>query len=284
MNTPTKTSQTTKAKYKVYVKTDVPDDKKTKRKKGKKVEHQKPRVLFYDIETGPNLGYVYGKYEQDVLEFEHEWELLSFAFKWMGERAITAYGQDSMTEGELVEELHAVIDEADVVIAHNGDRFDQKMANAKFVEYGLDPPSPYRSIDTLKVAKRYFRFNSNRLDDLGDKLGVGRKLKVGGFAVWRACLNNDPKAWKKMLAYNKQDVRLLENVYYKLRPWMDNHPAMNILMDVEDGCPKCGSEDLHKRGTRKVNKTTTVQRYQCQDCGGWCQSRKSERSDVKYVN
>lgn len=268
-------------------KKDAKDARKHKKKGIKKVEKQKPdqpKVLFYDIETGPNLGYVYGKYEQNVLEFEHEWELLSFAFKWMGNRAIKAYGQDKLSEKELVSELHALLDEADVVIAHNGDRFDQRMANAKFVEFGLEPPAPYRSIDTLKVARRYFRFNSNKLDDLGETLGVGRKLKVGGFALWKACLDNDSAAWRKMLQYNKQDVRLLEDVYYRLRPWMDNHPGMNILMGIDEGCPKCGSEDLHKRGTRKVNKTTTVQRYQCQECGGWCQSRHSEKTNVKFVN
>jgi uncharacterized protein YprB with RNaseH-like and TPR domain len=289
-NTPTSVQT-----LKVYVKKkDAPnadDAKQKKNKKGIKVEKNKsgqdpdPKVLFYDIETGPNLGYVYGKYEQNVLgDFVEEWELLSFAFKWMGERAIKAYGQDTMSEEELVGELHELLDEADVVIAHNGDRFDQRMANAKFIEYQMDPPAPYRSIDTLKVARRYFRFNSNKLDDLGNKLGVGRKLQVGGFAVWRACLEGDPKAWKKMLQYNKQDVQLLEDVYYKLRPWMDNHPPMNVYLGVEDGCPKCGSEELQKRGTRKVNKTTTVQRYQCNDCGGWCQHKKSDRVDVNYVN
>jgi len=292
-----KTNTPAKPRIKVYVKKsllknvpDADDGKKSKKKKGtvkveKKVEQYEPKVLLYDLETGPNLGYVWGKWEQNVIEFAQEWELLCFAFKWLGKNAITAYAQDTMTEEELVGQLHELIDEADVVIAHNGDRFDQRMANAKFIEFGMDPPSPYRSIDTKKVAARYFRFTSNKLDDLGEKLGVGRKDNVGGFATWLACMEGDQKAWNRMKKYNKQDVALLEDVYLKLRPWIENHPPMNILKDSITACPKCGEEDnLHKRGTRKLNKTTTVQRYQCQSCGGWCQSRHSQKSNVEFVN
>lgn len=246
-------------------------------------ENRQPKVLLYDIETSPNLGYVYGKYQQDVIQFEKEWDLLAFAFKWMGSRAVEGYAQDEYTEEELVYILHDLLDQADVVIAHNGDRFDQKMSNTKFLEYGLEPPQPYKSIDTLKVARKYFRFTSNRLGDLGEKLGVGSKVQLGGFAVWLACMNGDQAAWNKMKRYNKQDVKLLEEVYYKLRPWIDNHPPMNIYSGKEDGCPKCMGTRLHSRGT-KVTKTAEYQRFQCQDCGGWSQARKGETKDVKYTN
>jgi uncharacterized protein YprB with RNaseH-like and TPR domain len=244
----------------------------------------KPKILVFDIETTPNLGYVWGKWQQDVIEYKTEWTMLCFAYKWLGERKTVAVGQNKFSEEILVRRLHSLFEEADIVVAHNGNSFDVKMCNAKFIEFGLDPPSFYKSIDTKLVAKRYFRFNSNKLDDLGNLLGLGRKIQTGGFALWTGCMKGDKKAWAKMLRYNVQDVVLLEKVYLKMRPWMDNHPAMNILVDNLDGCPKCGKGPLHKRGTVKYNKTTVVQRYKCTNCGGWSQSKKSERIPVNFVN
>jgi len=243
----------------------------------------KAKVLIFDIETSPNLSYTWGKWQQDVIKFQSEWEMLSFSYKWLGERKVIAVGRDKFSEEALVLRLRQLFDEADVVIAHNGNSFDVKMCNAKFIEFGLTPPSHYKSIDTKLVAKRYFRFNSNKLDDLGNILGLGRKIDTGGFDLWLGCMNNDKASWKKMLAYNKQDVVLLEKVYLKLRPWIDNHPGINIIEGKPDACPKCGGGPLHSRGV-KHTKVSTVQRYQCQNCGGWSQSRKTERSDVKYVN
>lgn len=247
------------------------------------MSRQVAKVLFYDIETTPNLGYVWGKYEQDVIEYQSEWELLSFASKWLGEKSVSAVGRNTHTEKELVEALHAKLDEADVVIAHNGDRFDQRKANAKFIEFGLLPPTPYKTVDTLKVARRYFAFNSNKLDDLGRVLGLGRKKQTGGFALWKGCMDNNPAAWRTMIRYNKQDVTLLEKVYLKLRPWIENHPPMNVLNDRPTACPKCSSEDTMQARGWATTKVAKRRRYQCTGCGGWCQGRHSTKTDVQYV-
>lgn len=245
---------------------------------------QKANILLYDLETGPNLGWVWGKYDQTVMKFEQEWQLLSFAFKWLNERKTVAVGGNLFTEEEMVNQLWDLFDKADIVIAHNGDKFDQRMINAKFMEFNLNPPSPYRTVDTLKVARRYFRFTSNKLDDIGQKFKVGKKAETGGFETWLACMQGDRKAWHKMLKYNKQDVILLEKIYLKLLPWIDNHPPVNIIAGRPEACPKCGSGPMQRRGTRKVNKTTTVQRYQCQNCGGWSTDRRSQKSDVLFTN
>jgi hypothetical protein len=240
-------------------------------------------VLLYDLETGPNLAYVWGKYQQDVIQFESEWKLLSFSWKWLSGKTTQVCSLRDHTEEELVRELHILFDAADVIVAHNGDQFDQRMANAKFIQFGLNPPAPYKTVDTKKVAKRYFRFTSNKLDDIGAKLGLGRKLQTGGFGTWLGCLNDDRRAWAKMERYNIQDVKLLEKIYLKLRPWIDNHPPINVIDGKPDACPKCGSTRIQSRGTR-INKTTTVQRFQCMACGGWLHARKSDKASVLYAN
>lgn len=247
-----------------------------------KNEHQ-PKILLHDIEAGPNLGYTYNKFETNVLKFEKEWELMAYGCKWLGRRAIESYAQDQYSEEELLGIAHERLSEADVVIAHNGDNFDQKKLNAKFLQYGLDPPAPYRSIDTLKVARRYFSFNSNSLKDLAESLDVQRKAQLGGFAVWLACLEGDQRAFDKLKAYNRQDVRVLEDIYIRMRPWIENHPPLNIISGKEGVCPKCMSDKMEPRDKFKANKTTIVQRFQCGDCGGWSQSRTSERKNPRYT-
>lgn len=227
----------------------------------------KPKILFFDLETFPNIGYTWTKWETNVIKFVKEWELASFAYKWSGDKTITCYSRRTLSEKQLVLKLRSVLDKADIVVAHNGDSFDLRKARAKFVQFGLKPPALNKSVDTKKIAKSQFSFNSNSLNDLGETLGLGKKMETGGFSLWEGCMDNDPKSWALMEAYNKQDVILLEKVYLKLRAWAPSHPSMSALSD-RPGCHKCGSRNVHSRGIQLATKKK-YKRFQCQDCGGW---------------
>jgi hypothetical protein len=235
-----------------------------------------PKVLFIDIENMPNIAYVWGKYEQDVLgDFLQERMIISVAWKWLGSPKVEAmsipdyygYKKNPTKNKKLIEKLHSLFSAADIIVAQNGDCFDIKMANAEFIQYGLTPPPPYKTVDTLKVARAKFKFNSNKLDDLGKRLGLGRKLHTGGFKLWLDCLQGKKKAWDKMVKYNKQDVVLLEKIYLKLRPWMTNHPNMNVF-DGISACVVCKSTRINKRGW-EMKPLGRRRRYQCMDCGKW---------------
>lgn len=255
---------------------------------------KKARILLYDIETTPNLAYVWGKYQQDVIAYEEEWHILCFAYKWLGERTthvvalpdFPLYKREPRNDKEVVKKLKELFDEADVVIAHNGDSFDQKKVQARFMVHRLGPPTPYRQIDTKKVARKYANFNSNKLSDLGRNLGLGQKLDTGGFSLWLGCMNGVAAAWNTMKRYNKQDVVLLEQVYLELRPWINNHPAMNLMEGKYDACPNCGSTTpLIKNGTY-FNKVSHVQVWECPACKAHPRSRMAERvkEHVKYIS
>lgn len=237
------------------------------------------KILLFDIETTPNLGYTWDLYDQNVLHVVKPWELLCYAYKWLDEPKVTCISRRDFkdkTDKSLTKSLWGMVNQADIIIAHNGDKFDLRKSNAKFIEHGLLPPEPYKTIDTLKIARRHFKFTSAKLDALGEILGVGRKEKTGGFDLWLDCMANRPAAWKLMIKYNKQDVILLEKVYKKLLPWITNHPRVSGLVS----CPKCGSKDLHGRGYRKT-KVSAYRRYQCQTCGGWCHERVADKSIEK---
>lgn len=251
------------------------------------IKQRKPQILLFDIETAPNLGYVWGKYEQNVIEYTSEWYMLAWSCKWLGGKQTTkglidydGYQPQSENDSALVKDLYELIAQADVVVGHNGDKFDIRRSNTRFVEHGLKPPEPYRTVDTCKVARRYFGFNSNKLDDLGRRLGVGRKAPTGGFDLWKGCMAGDKKAWNRMKRYNAQDVRLLEAVYLKLLPWITNHPHVGILSEVENGCRNCGGTHLQRRGVM-VTQTGKKPRYSCQDCGTWMTGKHTKVTDVR---
>lgn len=178
------------------------------------------RIGFIDIETAPNLGYTWGTYEQNVIELKKEWYILCFGWKWLDEPTEVHTLPDHKTEKAMLAKLWHFLDAADVVVAHNGDNFDIKKINARFIRYGFEPPSPYRTIDTLKYARKIGAFNSNRLNDLSNFMRYGKKVETGGFQLWLDCMAGKESAWRKMRSYNKRDVVLLEKVFKRLHPWV----------------------------------------------------------------
>ena len=249
-----------------------------------------PRVAFFDIETAPSLGWFWGKlWETSIIDVKTPWYMISFAYKWQGEDKIHVHAlpdyplfkKDRENDKSLIEDLHDLFDQADVLIAHNGDRFDIRKANARFITQGLRPPAPYKSIDTLKAARRFFQFESNKLNDLGQYLGIGRKLPTTGFDLWKRCFVLDDKsAWKTMKDYNKRDIVLLEQVYEKLKPYMSNHPDLTIY-EEKTGCPTCRSPNVHRRGFY-TSKRRKYQQYHCGGCGKWFSGAYIKHGDRIY--
>lgn len=253
------------------------------------MKNKKARVLVYDIETSYTVGAVWGLYEQNVAHTLREPYMISFAWKWLDEKQthvlalpnFPLFKKDQKSDRDLVKELWKLFDEADVIIAHNGNSFDQKWTYARFIVNGMKPPSPAKYIDTKLVAKAKFRFNSNSLNNLGKYFGIGSKIDTGGIQLWVDCIENNIKsAWDKMCKYNKQDVVLLEKVYYKMLPYITNHPNLALYSENKEACPNCDSTHVQKRGF-SLTRTTKNQRWQCLDCGSWHQSSLKKGSQIR---
>lgn len=233
-----------------------------------------PRILFFDIETSLSKGYFFDLWKEgNIVEIESSWFMLSFSYKWADEKKVNVlalpdfpgYAKSPSCDKKLVIELHRLLSEADIVVAHNGDKFDLRKANARFIANGLKPPRPYRTIDTLKIARKYFKFDSNKLDSLGAYLGVGRKKPTTGKDLWLGCMRGDPRCWKQMADYNRQDTLLLERVYDKLKAWHATHPNLNHFTRAY-ACPVCQSAELRLDGYA-FSGTGKRQRMACKDCG-----------------
>jgi hypothetical protein len=247
------------------------------------------RVLIYDLEVAPSRGYTWGKWQQNVLWFDREWFILSFAYKWLGEKKVHVvalpdfelYETDPYDDIEVVRELHRIMSQTDVAITHNGKNFDNKKANARMSVHNMEPLPPRKEIDTLQVARRQFGFTSNSLGDLCHILGLPAKGKSGGTDTWKDCLDGDPRAWARMKRYNRQDIVTLEALYLRLRPWMAQHPNLNIYGDRPASCPRCGHDNLIVRGYRTAGVTQRVQ-YQCTECRGYCTGRRVHNTPITY--
>lgn len=252
----------------------------------------KPRILALDLETFPNVAYVWGAYEQNAIEMKEDWYVLSYAAKWIGGGGgVVCRGLDDVggqkkgmpnNDYRLMKEIHALMDEADIIVAHNGVDFDVKVANARFITHGFTPPSPYKVVDTKRAIKQVARFSSNKLDWLCRQLGLGRKLKHEGFPLWAGCAAGDEAAWRKMKRYNRHDVKLLESLYKLISPWI-RQPNMALFMGNERcTSPTCGSSSIQARGVYR-SKTRTYQRFVCVKCGTWSRAVMSEKSPKATV-
>ena len=237
------------------------------------------RILLIDVETSPLTIYAWGVHEVNAIKVVKPWHLLCFAYQWLGEKtqfhANIDFG-DPLDDKPLCKILHGLLNEADILIAQNGDAFDVKKINTRLLIHGFSPPSPYKTVDTLKVARSYFAFSSNRLDDLGKDLSEGEKIKHRGFDMWEGCMAGKEKDWLDMRRYNIGDITLLKKIYLRERPWIKNHPSLSVYEPLL-ACPKCGSDRLQSRGTQ-FNQTMQYNRFQCLNCGGWTRSNKGKKA------
>lgn len=229
----------------------------------------KIKTLCLDIETSPNLAYVWGLFNQNISlnQLVDSTEVICFAAKWLDKRGITFR---SHRDDDMIETVHDLLSEADVVMHYNGRKFDIPHLNREFVLAGLTPPAPYEQIDLWEVVKRRFRFPSTKLEYVSKKLGLAGKVQHEGFELWVKCMAGDPAAWKRMEKYNKQDVVLLEDLYHILQPWIPNHPT-RTLYDGGSQCPTCESGNITKQGYART-KVSTYQRWKCENCGSWFRS------------
>lgn len=234
------------------------------------------RVLTFDIETRPMQGYFWSPKTRYVTpdKVTDYGGMMTWAAKWYGERDILFSADWTDGHEGMVRRLHALIDEADIVVGYNSDRFDLRRIRTEFVRLGLPPTSPVRSVDLIKTVRSVFDFPYARLDEIARELGLPRKVTHQGFTLWTDCMAGDPKARALMEKYNKGDIRVTETVYDALRPWIPNHPNLALWAGFdEDGrpvevCCNCGHERLslvlHKDARTALTGYGLVR---CRKCG-----------------
>lgn len=250
-----------------------------------------PKVLILDIETSPLLSYTWDIWQQDISlgQIQKEWNILSWSAKWLknpktkqvfGPHDKVMYAdlrksKNIENDTSILQGIWNLIDDADIILTQNGKRFDIKKLNAKFILAGMRPPSSFKQIDTLVIAKKHFAFTSNKLEWMTKKLCKENKKsdhkKFPGFLLWIECLKGNQSAWKEMESYNQMDIISLEELFWKLIPW-DSSINFNLYSDDEKNVCKCGSTDFIKKGFTYTS-VGQYQRYRCKECGAETKGR-----------
>lgn len=234
-----------------------------------------PKILFIDIETAPLLGFCWGLWENNLAinQIKSDWHLLSFCAKWSDSKDVIYMDQrkekNIEDDSKLLKAVWKLLDEADIVVGQNSKAFDTKKLNARFLINKMPPPSSYKQIDTMLLAKKHFSMTSNKLEYLSHKLCVKyqkRKVKeFPGFELWSECLKGNIAAFEEMRKYNIYDVLALEELYKLLIPW-DNSINFNLYSRDNVTRCTCGSANFQKNGFF-YSSAGKYQRYRCGDCG-----------------
>ena len=242
----------------------------------------KPKILFFDIETSTILAHTWGLWDQNVSldQIEKDLSVLSWAAKWDDSDEVMYMDlrgrKNPRDDRPILKGIWKLLDKADIVVTQNGKKFDVPRLNARFIANGMQPPSHYRHIDTLELAKRKFGFTSNKLAYMTDKLNKKYKKlshkKFPGFELWKECLAGNLKAWKEMEKYNKYDVLSLEELYNTLRPWGIG-VNMGVYSDTPN--PKCVCGSRYRKKGFYYTQAGRYQRYRCLKCGSQTYSGKN---------
>lgn len=226
-----------------------------------KTKARTPKILIYDIETSPNLGWFWrAGYKQNIShdQIVKERGIICVSYKWLGEDEVYNLTWDKdQNDYFLVEQFVEVLNEADLIVAHNGDRFDIKWLKTRALYHRIPMLPNYKQFDTLKVAKSKLYLNSNRLDYISKFLGHEGKIKTS-IDLWLDIIfKNDREALNKMLEYCDEDVRQLEKVYNELK-YLDNpsYHAGVIFGEVKQTSPITGTFDIEYIKTVSTNRGT----------------------------
>lgn len=247
---------------------------------------QQLNVLVLDIETAPMIVYAWGRRDITIglNQIKKDWHLLAFAAKKLGAPpSKMVYHDQKQTQPiendkPLLQKLWKLLDTADVVLTHNGKKFDARKINARFILNGMNPPSPYKHFDTLVLAREVGDFTSASLEYLTDKLCVKYKKlkhkKYPGQDLWTACLDGKADAWVEMKKYNTHDVLSLEEMYFKIRAWAPKNSApFYVAEGSELICKRCGNNTFRKKGFHYYARTKT-RRLMCKKCKAWREGNK----------
>jgi DNA polymerase elongation subunit (family B) len=233
------------------------------------------KILAFDAETAPHTVHVWSLWKQTVSlnQIQETGRVMCFAARWLGEKQVHFHSEHKDGHKKTILAAHKLFDEADAFLTYNGKSFDIPTLNKEFIKYNIGPPSPAHHIDLYPVVKQKFRFASNKLDHICEELGLGNKVRHEGHELWTKCMAGDELAWKKMERYNRHDVVLLERLYQRTLPWIEQHPNLGLYqLSTKPTCTNCGSTKLQSRGVQ-TSRTQQYVRYHCQSCGTWSRAR-----------
>ena len=244
------------------------------------------RRLFWDIETSKGIYGIFGQGWNLRVGPGDEIvapRIICICYKWEDEKKIHSIEWDKGDDRKVIRDFIKVLDTADESLGHNIDGFDLPWIRRRAIFYKIPMYWDYPTLDTLKGTKknsgRGFRFDSNRLDAIARHLGIGKKIKTD-IELWHditypafltglfPITDKYYKALRKMVKYCKMDVEILEQVYYRLTPYIKQKTHAGVIAGGNKwDCPKCASGNIYSKETVVTAAGTKRKRLLCKDCG-----------------
>jgi DNA polymerase elongation subunit (family B) len=234
-----------------------------------------PKVLLLDLESTPSIVAAFQRFNVNISPshvIEENNNLISICYKWLGEKKIHKLVQTpteaiNRSDLRLIAEFYDVIEEADVIVAHNCSNFDWPLFKTRCLFHDFPPPKNVKIIDTLKIA-RSLKFPSNKLESIANYLNLTRKIDNEGIKLWLDCMRGDKKALKTILDYNEGDIVTLEEAYLKLRAYDLLPVNLGLFTNTDEVvCKVCASTDLTKTGNSVYTTVSEFEEVVCNDCG-----------------
>jgi predicted RNA-binding Zn-ribbon protein involved in translation (DUF1610 family) len=253
---------------------------------------KEPKIILWDLETLPNLPQALkvwtglGNYPGLTLRAQIS-SIICFGYKEFGRRNKTKvistwdfpkrWNKDVNDDYEVCKRAYEILHDADLIVTHNGKRFDEKHLNTRLMLNGLPTLPPIAHADTCQLAKRLYFFN-NRLNTLGEQMVGQKKVEHEGWDMWVKVHARNKKSCKEMAIYCAGDVDLLEKIFRKLRKYANNIPNHNFFtLSKKHHCPNCGSTRIRSLGFR-YTKTNAYRRYICVECGTASHTNKKDET------
>lgn len=252
----------------------------------KEVDIHKPKILVFDLETAAATALTFGRYNVNLSQAniidEGGWILCACA-KWLGDDKVMKFHLQPeeiypVDDSRIVAQMIELFEEASAVVAHNGKKFDIKVLQTRALANGYGALPTVKVIDTLVMAKSKLKLPSNKLDSIGEYFKLGNKIDTGGITLWKEVQSQDINAMQRMVQYCEQDVKLLEEVYLKLRSLGNVGSNFNAGLNYEDDkvhCPTCGSTDIEETGRTVSTNLSTFIEVMCHSCGSVHRTRKA---------
>lgn len=229
--------------------------------------------MFLDCETSPDIVYSWRTgYNLDISHenIVKERQIICICWKWEGQSKVETLTWDEDSDKTMLEQFLPIMEEADQLIAHNGDRFDIPWIRGRCLYHRIPCPSEFPTLDTLKAARGRFALNSYRLDYLSKFLGFKGKIPTGGFQLWKDVMTGDEKALRKMVKYCQADVVRLEEIYREMEPYIPSKLHVGVMEGRPRwSCSRCGSESVISNGPTVSATGMVKHRMHCKNCGGY---------------
>ena len=250
-----------------------------------KLQKRLPKILILDLEMAPMRAYVWRRWKENITLDQTITDsfILCWSAKWLYDNNVYS---DFLSPEEIANEddsritasMYNLISNADIVVAYNGKKADIPWLNSAFIRAKLPPTKPFFIVDPYEVVKKVFGFTSNKMDAIAGYLGIEHKLETS-FDLWKRCMEGSVEAMSYMVKYNRMDVKILEEIYIRLRPWIPRHPNIANIMDT-DVCPFCGLPNYEElEGQYYYTTTGKYKLYRCIECGAIFRSRYAEKRE-----